>query len=584
MLTLNPGRADARRVFLFLFSQHLEPVLLERKVFSMKYIFVTGGVVSSLGKGIATSCLGAILRARGYKVVAVKIDPYINLDAGTMRPYEHGEVFVTGDGAETDLDLGNYERYLDIEVKRGNNITTGQVYLSVIQKERRGEYLSQTVQVIPHITDEIKDRIRGAAVEAGADICVVEVGGTVGDIESLPFLEAIRTMRFDEPYENTAYLHLTLAPEITTGEIKTKPTQHSVAQLRSVGISPDFVMVRSKTPLGDELRRKVSLFTSVEPERVFSSFDVTDLYEIPLAFEEQGLGRELEKRLKLEKIPPSLAFWHDAVKKVRQPSFSVNVAFVGKYVAMGDAYLSILEAFKHAGIYNDARVNIRWVNAEELETDEDAARALAGMDGVLVGPGFGMRGIEGKIRAAKFARTNGVPYFGICLGLQIAVIEFARSVASLTDANSTEFDLYASRPVIDLMPEQLEAGGLGGTMRLGDWEMRILPDTLLEKVYGASTVLERHRHRYEVNPIYVDALKAAGLIVSGVTPGKEARGAGLVEAIELPNHPFFLAVQSHPEFKSRPMRPSPPFRAFVAAALAFKQSAASSVAQETQVA
>jgi CTP synthase len=537
----------------------------------MKYIFVTGGVVSSLGKGIATSCLGAILRARGYKVVAVKIDPYINLDAGTMRPYEHGEVFVTGDGAETDLDLGNYERYLDIDVKRGNNITTGQVYLSVIQKERRGEYLSQTVQVIPHITDEIKNRIRSAALEVGADICVVEVGGTVGDIESLPFLEAIRTMRFDEAYENTAYLHLTLAPEITTGEIKTKPTQHSVAQLRSVGISPDFVMVRSKTPLSDELRRKVSLFTSVEPERVFSSYDVTDLYEIPLAFEQQGLGREIEKRMKLENIPPSLAFWHDAVKKIKQPSFAVDIAFVGKYVAMGDAYLSILEAFKHAGIHNDARVNIHWVNAEELETDEAAARALSGMHGILVGPGFGMRGIEGKIRAAKYARTQGVPYFGICLGLQIAVVEFARHVAGLRDANSTEFDMYAPQPVIDLMPEQLEIEGMGGTMRLGDWEMRILPNTLLERVYnGASSVQERHRHRYEVNPAYVDALKAAGLIVSGVTPGKEARGSGLVEAIELPNHPFFLGLQAHPEFKSRPMRPSPPFRAFIAAALEYK--------------
>jgi CTP synthase len=539
----------------------------------MKFIFVTGGVVSSLGKGIATSSLGAILRARGYKVVAVKIDPYINLDAGTMRPYEHGEVFVTSDGAETDLDLGNYERYLDIEIKRENNITTGQVYLSVIQKERRGEYLSQTVQVIPHITDEIKHRIRSAAQAAGADICVVEVGGTVGDIESLPFLEAIRTMRFDEAYENTAYLHLTLAPEITTGEIKTKPTQHSVAQLRSVGISPDFVMVRSKTPLSDELRRKVSLFTSVEPERVFSSFDVSELYEIPLAFEAQGLGREIEKRLKLETIPPVLSFWHDAVKKLKNPSFEVNIAFVGKYVAMGDSYLSILEGFKHAGIAHDARVNIHWVNAEELENDADAAQALEGMDGVLVGPGFGLRGIEGKIRAARYARTRKIPYFGICLGLQVAVIEFARSVAGLSEANSTEFDPYTKVPVIGLMPEQLEVSGLGGTMRLGNWEMQINPGTLLSRVYGGSqSVLERHRHRYEVNPEYVDALKAAGLVVSGVTPGKEARGAGLVEAIELRDHPFFLGLQAHPEFKSRPMRPSPPFKAFVGAALARRRA------------
>jgi CTP synthase len=534
----------------------------------MKYVFVTGGVVSSLGKGITASSLGAILRARGYKVAAVKIDPYINLDAGTMRPYEHGEVFVTGDGAETDLDLGNYERFLDIDTTRISNITTGQVYKTVIERERKGEYLSQTVQVIPHVTDEIKNRIRAVAQQAGADVTVVEVGGTVGDIESLPFLEAIRTMRFDEAYENTAYLHVTLAPEVSTGEIKTKPTQHSVAALRSTGISPDFIVVRSSTKLEDDMRRKIALFTSVEPERVFSSFNVEHLYEVPLTFEDQGLGREIEQRLKLEKIPPSLAFWHDAVKKLKFPSFETNIAFVGKYVAMGDSYLSILEGLRHAGIANDAKVNIHWVNAEDLETDEAAKAALQNMDGVLVGPGFGMRGIEGKIRAAKYARTHQKPYFGICLGLQIAVIEFARHKAGLERANSTEFDQYAAEPVIGLMPEQLETGDMGGTMRLGDWEMTIVPGTLLEKVYGgASSVLERHRHRYEVNPDYVETLKRAGLIVSGVTPGKAARGAGLVEAIEYKDHPFFLALQAHPEFKSRPMRPSPPFKAFIAATL-----------------
>jgi CTP synthase len=384
-------------------THHLK-LITQNEGKTMKYIFVTGGVVSSLGKGITASSLGAILRARGHKVTAVKIDPYINLDAGTMRPYEHGEVFVTGDGAETDLDLGNYERFLDIDTTRGSNITTGQVYKTVIERERKGEYLSQTVQVIPHITDEIKNRIRAVALEAGADICVVEVGGTVGDIESLPFLEAIRTMRFDEAYENTAYLHVTLAPEVSTGEIKTKPTQHSVAQLRSTGISPDFIVVRSSTAMQDEMRRKIALFTSVEPERVYSSYNVAHLYEVPLAFEEQGLGREIERRLKLETIPPSLGFWHSAVKKLKQPTHRVNIGFVGKYVAMGDSYLSILEGLRHAGIHNDCAVNVVWVNAEDLKTDEDAKNALESLDGVLVGPGFGMRGITiNRILASVWA-------------------------------------------------------------------------------------------------------------------------------------------------------------------------------------
>ncbi len=544
----------------------------------MKYIFITGGVVSSLGKGVATSSIGALLRARGYRVAAVKIDPYINLDAGTMRPYEHGEVFVTTDGAETDLDLGNYERFMDIDLKRGNNMTTGQVYLSVIQKERRGEYLSQTVQVIPHITDEIKARIKQLAVEAfdgqGAEFCVVEVGGTVGDIESLPFLEAIRTMRFDEGYENTLYLHLTLAPQVVGGEIKTKPTQHSVAALRGVGIIPDMVMVRSRTPIPDEQRRKIAMFTNVAPDEVFSSHDVEHIYEVPLALEAQGLGRSIERRLRLETIPPNLSFWRDAVKKLKDPAHQVTVAFVGKYVAMQDAYISILEALRHAGIAHNANVNLKWVDAEKLEDFDQTVRELDGVDAILVGPGFGIRGIEGKILAAQYARERQVPYFGICLGLQVAVIEYARHMAGFESANSTEFDPYAAHPVIDLMPEQLEIEGLGGTMRLGDWPMKINPGTLLERIYGTSgTVFERHRHRYEVNPKYVESLKEAGLIVSGVTPGKSERGAGLVEAIELPDHPFFFGLQAHPEFKSRPMRPSPPFRAFIGAALEQKAAA-----------
>ncbi len=538
----------------------------------MKYIFVTGGVVSSLGKGIVTSSLGAILRARGYRVTAVKIDPYINVDAGTMRPYEHGEVFVTADGAETDLDIGHYERFLDRDLSRGNNITTGQVYLSVIQKERRGEYLSQTVQVIPHITDEIKRRIRQVAAEQQAEIVVVEVGGTVGDIESLPFLEAIRQFRFDEGPEDTLYIHLTLVPYLRTSEeFKTKPTQHSVATLRGVGIQPDVIVVRSERPLPEEVRKKIALFTNVHPDEVFSSHDVTHLYEVPLILEEQGLGKTVERKLGLEKVLPNLSVWQDAVRVLKEPEETVRIGIAGKYVQMPDAYLSLLEALKHGGLKNQARVEIKWVDAESL-ANGDLEEAFRDVDGILVPGGFGVRGIEGKVRAAQYAREHGVPYLGICLGLQVAVIEFARNVAGLEKANSTEFDPYTPHPVIDLMPEQLEVEDLGGTMRLGDWPMQIKPDTLLARVYeGKPLVRERHRHRYEVNPAFVDRLTQAGLVVSGVTPGMEGRGEGLVEAIELPDHPFFLALQSHPEFKSRPMRPSPPFAAFVAAAIARKR-------------
>ena len=535
----------------------------------MKYIFVTGGVVSSLGKGILTSSLGAILRARGHAVTAVKIDPYINIDAGTMRPYEHGEVFVTASGSETDLDIGNYERFLDMDVPDGSQITTGQVYQEVIRKERAGEYLSQTVQVIPHITDEIKRRIRESAARAHADICIIEVGGTVGDIESLPFLEAIRTMRFDEGYENTVYVHLTLAPTVVGGEIKSKPTQHSVAALRNVGISPDYVAVRSSTALSEELRRKIALFSTLDPDSVFSSFDVEHLYEVPLALEDQGLGKALEKRLKLEKIQPNLWFWQDAVNKLRAPSREVTIGFVGKYVRMADAYLSILEALKHAGIALDARVNVEWVSAEVLEEEGEVAGLLSHLDGILVGPGFGHRGIEGKIRAARYARENWIPYFGICLGMQIATLEYARH-SGLEGANSSEFDAYSPHKVIDLMPEQLEVKGMGGTMRLGDWPMDLKAGSRLAALYGlpsGGTVRERHRHRYEVNPAYVQTLVEHGLTVSAVTPGVQGRGAGLVEAIELENHPFYVGLQAHPEFRSRPMRPSPPFKAFVQAAL-----------------
>ena len=538
-----------------------------------KYVFITGGVVSSLGKGILTSSLGALLRARGYRVTAIKIDPYVNVDAGTMRPYEHGEVFVTADGAETDLDIGHYERFLDMDLSRGNNLTTGQVYLSVIQKERRGEYLSQTVQVIPHITDEIKERIRKVAEEQKAEIVVVEVGGTVGDIESLPFLEAIRQFRFDEGEGNTLYLHLTLVPYLETSEeFKTKPTQHSVATLRGVGIQPDILVLRSARPVPEEVRRKVALFTNVRPGHVFSSPTVEHLYEVPLLLEEQGLGRAVERALGLEAVIPNLSFWQEAVRVLKPPERTLKIAIAGKYVKMPDAYLSLLEALRHAGIKNRARVEVKWVDAESLEA-ADLDEAFRDVSGILVPGGFGVRGIEGKVRAAQYARERKIPYLGICLGLQIAVIEFARNVAGLKGANSTEFDPYTPHPVIDLMPEQLEVEGLGGTMRLGDWPMRIKPGTLLHRLYGKEEVLERHRHRYEVNPLYVDGLERAGLVVSATTPGMRGRGAGLVEAIELKDHPFFLGLQSHPEFKSRPMRPSPPFVGFVEAALAYQERA-----------
>lgn len=534
-----------------------------------RYIFITGGVVSSLGKGIATSSIGALLRARGYRVTAVKIDPYINVDAGTMKPYEHGEVFVTHDGAETDLDLGTYERFLNIDLTRDNSITTGQVYLTVIQKERSGDYQAQTVQVIPHVTDEIKRRIRQAGVSSGAQIVLVEVGGTVGDIESLPFLEAIRQMRFEEGQDSTLYFHMTLLPYLgTSEEYKTKPTQHSVATLRGMGIQPDGIILRSRTPVPDDSRSKIALFTNVAARDVFTSADADYVYAVPKMLEQQGIGRFIERRLKLEKRIPELEVWRQAVQTLRNPAVEVSVGIVGKYVAMPDAYLSLLEALKHAGIANDAHVDVTWVNSEELTSDNVAE--LSRFDAILVPGGFGPRGAEGKILAAGHARLQRIPFLGICLGMQIAVIEFARSVALLAEASSTEFDPFTTHPVVT----ELSAAkpGQRPDMRLGDWPVQISMNTLLGSLYGvtdAETALvqERHRNRFEINPAYLERLETAGLIVSATTPGKEGVGVGLVEAIELAGHPFFVGLQSHPEFNSRLMQPSPPFKGLIHAAL-----------------
>lgn len=540
-----------------------------------RYIFITGGVVSSLGKGIATSSMGALLRARSHSVTAVKIDPYINVDAGTMKPFEHGEVFVTDDGAETDLDLGTYERFLDIDLSRNNSITTGQVYLSVIERERAGDYLSQTVQVIPHVTDEIKARIRTAGREAGADIVLVEVGGTVGDIESLPFLEAIRQMRFEEGRNRTLYLHVTLLPYLgSSEEFKTKPTQHSVAALRGYGIQPDGLILRSSSPLPADARRKIALFTNVEARDVFNSPDADYVYAVPALLEQQGMGRFMERHLELGKVQPDLSDWQEAVEILRQPDHEVRIAVVGKYTAMPDAYLSLTEALRHAGISNRARVLIEWVSAEELERATEPGDLLSGVHGIVIPGGFGERGAGGKIRAAAYARTQGVPFLGICLGMQIAVIEFARSVAGLSGANSTEFDPETGQPVIDVLPSQADKLGTGGTMRLGRWPMRVKDGSQLAHIYGtdgAGLVFERHRHRFEVNPEFVPLLEEAGLVFSGVTPGRDGHGEGLIEAVELPGHPFFIGLQSHPELRSRLLRPSPPFRSFVSAAL--KQAA-----------
>jgi CTP synthase len=524
-----------------------------------KFIFVSGGVVSSLGKGLASASIGSLLEARGLKVTIQKLDPYLNVDPGTMNPTQHGEVFVTDDGAETDLDLGHYERFLSRRMSRLNNATSGQIYQTVIQKERRGEYLGGTVQVIPHVTDAIKARILECA--EGMDVLIVEIGGTVGDIESLPFLEAVRQLRFEMGHQNVISVHVTLVPYIAAaGELKTKPTQHSVMKLREIGIQPDILLCRSTKPIGTNLKQKIALFTNVAPDAVFSAEDVPCIYEVPIRFLKQGVDEKIAELLNIWSRAPEVTGWERVVEAMRSPTTEVEIALVGKYVELGESYKSLNEAIMHGGIANTCRVNLRHVDSEEIE--RKGTSCLDTTDGILVAPGFGTRGTEGKIMAARYARERAVPYFGICLGMQIAVIEFARNVAGLRGANSTEFEPTPAHPVIDLLPEQRNIVDKGATMRLGAWPCILRPGTRAEAAYGVNEISERHRHRYEVNNDYRDRLVAAGLFISGSSPDEQ-----LVEMIELRNHPYFVACQFHPEFKSRPQQPHPLFRSFIGAAM-----------------
>jgi CTP synthase len=525
-----------------------------------KYIFVTGGVASGLGKGITTASLGRLFTSRGLKVVLQKLDPYVNVDPGTMNPFEHGEVFVLDDGAETDLDLGHYERFLDADLHRGSNFTTGAVYSSVIAKERRGDYLGKTVQVIPHITDEIKARVRALAEAERADVQIVEVGGTVGDIESLPFLEAIRQLRNEVGRGHCAFVHVSLMPFIgPSGELKTKPTQHSVKELRALGLQPDAIVCRSDRPIGRNLKEKISLLCDVPIAGVVSAPDVASIYEVPLVLHKEGLDGLLADHLGIDE-GVDLAEWTELVDRVHRADVPVDIAVVGKYVYLRDAYLSVMESLRHGGFHHGADVRIHWIASDDLGGDatEDA---LAHMDGVLIPGGFGVRGVEGKVDAVRFARERNVPFLGICLGLQCAIIEFARHVCGLQGANSSEFDPACTDPVIDLLPEQKDVTDLGATMRLGAMPCYLEEGTLAARAYGVDVVEERHRHRWEVNPAYQETLKAGGMVISG-----SSQKGRLTEIIELPDHPFFIAGQFHPELRSRPTRPHPLFREFVGAA------------------
>jgi CTP synthase len=545
-----------------------------------KFVFVTGGVVSSLGKGIAAASLAAILASRGVRVTNLKLDPYINVDPGTMSPFQHGEVFVTDDGAETDLDLGHYERFTDVRMGKRNNFTTGQIYESVIRKERRGDYLGGTVQVIPHITDEIKSWIlAGARVDQNeAEVAIVEVGGTVGDIESLPFLEAIRQLGIQLGRDNVCYIHLTLVPFIpSAGEMKTKPTQHSVKELREIGIQPDVVLCRADRPVPEGDRRKIALFTNVPPEAVIPALDADSIYKIPGMLHAEGLDVIVCKKLQIDPPPADLSTWHKLVDALEHPRHEVNIAMVGKYVDLTESYKSLSEALIHAGIHTRSKVNIRYVDSEVLETE--GVESLRGMDAILVPGGFGKRGVEGKIRAVRLAREGGIPYLGICLGMQLAVIECARHMAGLVNANSTEFDAATPHPVVALITEwqnrdgsietRSESSDMGGTMRLGAQGCDVVPGSLAHRIYGSTRVAERHRHRYEVNNHYLPRIEAAGLAVGA--RAKSAAAGDLVEMVELPGHPWFFGCQFHPEFTSNPRRGHPLFISFVEAALAHQQ-------------
>jgi CTP synthase len=533
----------------------------------VKYIFVTGGVVSSVGKGITVASVGRVLKSRGISVSLQKLDPYINVDPGTMSPYQHGEVFVTDDGAETDLDLGHYERFIDENLTQASNVTTGRIYKSVIERERRGDFLGGTVQVIPHITNEIKSRIAAVARTGAPDVVIVEVGGTVGDIESLPFLEAIRQMRRDAGRENVLYVHLTLLPQVTaTGELKTKPTQHSVKELRSIGINPDVIVARSDEPMGDDTIAKIALFCDVEPKAVIPLPTMPNIYHVPLWLEERGLGDYIVEKLNLGGHEPDLASWKATVGRMDSAPEEVEIGLCGKYTELHDAYLSVVEALRHAGAYNDVKVKVRWVNTEELE-QHGAETMLEGVDGVLVPGGFGDRGVLGKVLAAGYARERKIPYLGLCYGLQMAVIEFARNVLGLHGAFTTEIDPRTTDPVIDIMPDQRDLADMGGTMRLGLYPCNLVPGTKAARAYGESVVYERHRHRFEFNNAYRERMHEAGLLVSGLSPDGR-----LVEIIELRDHPWFVASQFHPELKSRPTRPHPLFRDFVKAVRAYADS------------
>jgi len=537
-----------------------------------KYIFVTGGVLSSLGKGLAAAAIGALLESRGLSVTFQKLDPYINVDPGTMNPFQHGEVFVTDDGAETDLDLGHYERYTNAVLGKRNNYTSGRIYYSVISKERRGEYLGGTVQVIPHITDEIKNAIK--QLDGDADVAIIEIGGTIGDIESLPFLEAIRQFRFDVGRENSIFIHVTLVPYIkTAGEVKTKPTQHSVKELRAIGIQPDILLCRTEQELGADLKRKIALFCNVPPEAVVTAQDVQSIYEVPLRFQAQGLDELVLRLLNVWTRAPRLEPWHDLLRRIKEPAHKVTIGIIGKYVDLTESYKSLHESLVHGGVANDAKVELRYVSAEEIE--EKGTDLLKGCHGILVPGGFGNRGVQGKIQAITYARENKVPFFGICLGMQLAVVEFARSIAGMADADSTEFSRDTKHPVIYLMKEWFdyrtkqvqvrdELSEMGGTLRLGAYPCQLHQGTLAAAAYQTEEIEERHRHRYEFNPEFRDALVESGLIISGTSPDNT-----LVEIVELADHPWFLGCQFHPEFKSKPMKPHPLFREFITAALKF---------------